>query len=479
MVAFSSLKHFGDDFGNADVARQVAFFLNQRDKIAMSTSARGVREVVKHLLPTSTKYATTVKPNLVSVFLFDNGVYSVPIHTFGLKDGETEDMVTYAGSNEDSDYSLQWYMYHVHGRHREDDDLRIAAHIRLGSHKVTDMQEMMITERLRESNDICFRDDFRFPYTPGILNAIGGNTSIVQVDVDTLGHHCRCNLFRQLSRRSTDITGLTLTGGICREAADMIADGCVRGLKKLSVTHCMFVIDAEVVETLCEAVADVGILEGLEISKASGEYFEWGYSLERVLDTCPLTSLSITRGEFEDYCVQGMVRALPKLGATRVKITECDFGLPGDWMEPVLDALFSNTSIRWLDLSFTEIGDESIGTLIEMVTRGSLTKLAIGWGSIGHDGITSVMRATTHVDSNLKFISICGNDIDHPDIFQDIDETSLKAIHVGELGNDATFSALAEFMVAKLKKTDSGCVIDTRDYGDVVNSIEEDEPWPW
>lgn len=177
--------------------------------------------------------------------------------------------------------------------------------------------------------------------------------------------------------------------------------------------------------------------------------------------------------------MQGMVRALPKLEATRVEITECDFGLSGDWKKPVFDALFSNTSIRWLDLSFTDIGDESIGTLVEMVTRGSLTKLAIGWGSIGHDGIATVLRATTHVDSNLKFISICGNDIDHPDIFQDIDDTSLEAIHVGELSNDATFSALAEFMVAKRKKTDSVCVIDTRDYEDVVNSMEEDEAWPW
>lgn len=276
MVAFSSLKHFGDDFGNADVVRKVSFFLNQRDKIALSTSTKGVHKTVAMFLPTSTEYVTTVKPNLVSMFSFNHGVYSAQIQTLGLKDGFTETMVTYAGSNEDNDYSLQWYMYHVHGRHRQDDDLRIGAQILLYSHEITDIQEMLIIERLQESTDICFRDDFRFPYTPDILNAIGGNTSIVQVDVRTLGHRCRCNLFRQLSRRSTDMTSLTLTGGVCREAADMIADGCVRGLKKLSVTHCMFMIDAEVVETLCEAVADVGILEGLEISKVSGRIFRVG-----------------------------------------------------------------------------------------------------------------------------------------------------------------------------------------------------------
>lgn len=77
MTPFSTFLRFGDNFCNQDVVRLLSFFLNQRDKIALSESARGVHQALLSFLPTAKKYITTVKPNLMSAFSSDdNGVYS-------------------------------------------------------------------------------------------------------------------------------------------------------------------------------------------------------------------------------------------------------------------------------------------------------------------------------------------------------------------------------------------------------------------
>lgn len=453
MAAFSSLKHFGDNFGNADVARQVAFFLNQRDKIAMSTSARGVREVVKHLLPTSTNYVTTVKPNLVSVFSFDNGVYSVPIGTFkanpdGFFDSFVESMIKHTGCNEDSDYFLAWYTHHLFGKR---EDYAYPRHVlSLEFPVLKPVEEGLIIMRLRDSVDHRLRDFDFFPYTPRIMDALEINTSIVEILVHSQeSPSCRCELFESLSRRSTDINSLGLVGEICDDATRTIADGCVRGLTNLSITgHVAMPIDGHMVDTLCEAVSEVGLLESLEIGEVDAEYDGGGAGLIRVLDTCPLRSLSVSAVLFEEETWARMVRVLSNMKATEVKFTE--YRIFNDRMRPVFNALFSNTSIRSLDLSFTKVGYESMGVLANMVKRGTLIKLAIRGCSIGSDGIRSVLRATTHVNSKLKFISIGGNDIEHPDIFGGLVRTSLEVIHPEDFGDDiSTTVSVAKLIVAK------------------------------
>ena len=158
-----------------------------------------------------------------------------------------------------------------------------------------------------------------------------------------------------------------------------------------------------------------------------------------------------------------MVRVLHLLGAADVKITCCDFD---DWGKPVFDALFSNASICWLDISFTIIGNESIGPLVDMIKRGKLTRLAIGGCGVGRDGIKSVIQATTHADSKLYFISIFDNDIDHPSVFEEMGGTSLEDIHVGAL-RDA--DALA--------KAGQKCGIDSRDTDECFNGGHG--VWPW
>lgn len=453
MTTFSTLKHFGDNFGGEDVTRVVSLFLNQRDKISLSISARSVHKILKHFLPTSFEYVTTVKPNLVFVFSSDNGVYSAPIGTFkanpgGFFDSFVESMIKHTGCNEDSDYFLAWYTHHLFGKR---EDYAYPRHVlSLEFPVLKPVEEGLIVMRLRESVDHRLRDMDLFPYTPRIMDALETNASIVEIVIHN--HElssCRCELFESLSRRSTDIKSLVLVGEICDDAFQTIADGCVQGLMKLAITgNPASDMDGHNVDTVCEAVSEIGILESLEIDGAIADYDGGGDGVIRVLDTCPLRSLSVSASLFGEDCWSEMVRVLSKLKATDVKFTE--FRTFSDWMRPAFDALFSNTSIQSLDLSFTKIGDGSMCELENMVKRGTLIKLAIRGCSIGSDGIRSVLRATTHVDSKLKFISIGGNDMEHPDVFGGLVRTSLEVIHPEDFGGDiATTESLAKLIVAK------------------------------
>lgn len=462
MAAFSSLKHFGDNFGNADIARQVAFFLNQRDKIAMSTSARGVREVVKHLLPTSTKYVTTVKPNFVSLFSLDNGVYSAPIGTFradpdGFFDSFAESMIKHTGCNEDSDFYLAWYTHQLFGKREDYGYPRHTLCLEFPVLKSVDMALIVI--RLRESVDRRLREHEIFPYTPLIMDAFEINTSIVDILMcNNESPACRCDFVESLSRRSTDIKSLQLVGEICHDAAQTIADRCLRGLKKLSITGDVAMpIDGHIVDILCEAVSEVGILESLDIGEVNAEYDGGGAGLIRVLDTCPLRSLSVSAVHFEEETWARMVRVLSNMEATEVKFTE--YRIFSESMRPVFDGLFSNTSIRSLDLSFTKIGDEGMGALENMVERGSLIKLAIDGCSIGRDGIKGVLRATAHIGSRLRFISIGNRDMDRPDIFEGLIKTSLEAMHLKEVLDIATMESVEKLIVAKRESGRGGLEI--------------------
>ncbi|CAM9095776.1 unnamed protein product [Ectocarpus sp. 12 AP-2014] len=452
MTTFSTLNDFGDHFINQDVMRAVSFFLNQRDKIATSTSASSVHRVLKHFLPPCSTYITTVRPNFLWAFSSDNGVYSAPIKTFaanpdGYFDSYVESMIKHMGCNEDSDYYLAWYSHHLIGKLEAYGYPRRT--ISLEGAVLNSVNEALIVLRLRESVDLrMFYHDF-FPHTPRIMHAFEANTSICDIQVNSHeSPSCLCGLFKSLSRRTVDIQSLELGGEICHDATQMIADDCVKGLKKLSFRGSVASpIVGHMVDILCEAVSETGILESLEVGEAMVEYDGGGAGLIRVLETCPLRSLNLRDICLGEDCWSEMVRVLTTMKATHVEFTE--FRIAGDWMVPVLNALFSSTSIQSLDLSHTKIGCVSIGALENKIKGGTLIKLAIGGCSIGRDEIKRVLQATTHVDSKLKFISIRDNSVEHPDIFEGLVETSLEVLHIEALRDVATIESLAKLILAK------------------------------
>ena len=469
MAAFSTLRHFGDNFGNIDVARHVSLFLNQREKCAMSTSAKGVHQALKDQLPTSTRYMTTVKPNLMSAFSFENGVYSTPIETFQIsKYGNFgnfyQSMITHVGANEDLDFYSAWYECHLNlakgaARYRR-------GNIDLYIRDLPATDEKFLVERLRGSVDTRLCDHHCLKYTRDIKEAIVSNTSIVHLLAYSQIPSCRCNLFECISVRSTDITELHLVSETCSDSVELIAGHCVNGLTNLSITSSdsSGEIKGTTVDAICNAVAGVGILEILEVGNVVANDEDWADGLLYVLDTCPISSLCIDETEFDEDCLERMVYVLPKLKAVDVKMTSCDFG---SWGRPIFDALFSNTAICWLDLSYTDIADESISALVAMIKRGTLTKLAVGECQIGRDGINSILHATTHKDSKISFISIYGNDIHNLSLFEGMEQTSLQDIHVGGLSDN----------VALIDKLDTVCSIDTRDMDDCYN--DGGGGWPW
>lgn len=469
MAAFSTLRRFGDNFGNVDVVRQVSFYLNQRDKIAMATSARGVNKILREMLPTATRYVTTVKPNLMSIFSFENGAYSSPIETFQLSEYGNfgnfyQSLITHVGANEDKEYYASWLEHQLRMRKRSARNRKRVIDLYIRDLPAKD--EKYLVERLRESVDTHLSDHHCLQYTRDIKNAIVTNTSIVNVSAYSEISSCRCNLFDCISERSTDVTTLHFVGGTCDDSIQMIADYCVSGLKNLSITTAdsSSEINGMMVDIVGDAVARVGILNILEIGNIVGDYEEWADGLIHMLDTCPISSLRINETDFEDHCLVGMVNVLPKLTATDVKMTSCDFG---DWGKPLFDALFSNTSISWLDLSYTHMGDGSISKLVEMIQRGTLTRLAIGACGVGKEGIGRVLRATTHVGSKLRFISIFDNNINDPTVFEGMGGTSLEAIHVGELNIDVAIDLVDS----------SPFEVDTRDSDDCCN--DGGGVWPW
>ncbi|CAN0500636.1 unnamed protein product [Ectocarpus sp. 8 AP-2014] len=423
----------------------------------MSTSSRRVHQALKHFLPTASEYVTTVKPNLLPVPSSDNGVYVIPVGMFnaqpdGFFDSFTDAMIVHTGCNEEKDYYLSWCSHRLFGKtspYRSPRHIISLKHIiSLEMPSLNLVYEALIIQRLRDSVDRKLCDDDSFPYTPRILDAVGSNTSIVEIVTNNNDlSPCRCDLFECLSQRSTDIESLEILGESCADAFQAIADGCVQGLKKLTIaSNPSSDMDGYKVDTVCEAVSKIGILESLNIDGAIADYDGGGDGLVRVLDTCPLRSLSVSASIFGEGAWSEMVRVLSNMKATDVKFTE--LRIFRDWMRPAFDALFSNTSIQSLDLSFTNIGDGSIGALENMVKRGTLIKLAIRGCSIGRDGNQSVLQATAHVDSNLRFISI--SDTDHPDIFKGLVNTSLKVVHL-EVFSGAAIDSLAELLVARGK----------------------------
>lgn len=466
MPVFSTFRHFGDHFGNQDVARLVSFFLDQGDKCAMSVSAKGVYETLREYLPTPTRYLTTVMPNLMSIFSSDDGLYSSPIETFQISrygnfGSFYQSMITHVGANENKDYYSSWYEHQLNlrkGAARHERGV-----IDLYIQDLPEEGEKFLVERLLSSADTRLSDHHCLRYTESIKDAITNNTSIVELLAYSEVSSCRCVLFDCVSKRPTDLVSLLLVGDTCEDTVQMISERCVDGLKHLSITasDSSDEVSGTTVDIICDSVADNEILEVLEIGNVVSDNEEWSEGLIRVLSTCPISSLRINETYFDEECVDAMVRALPRMKAVDVKMTSCEFG---HWGKPVFDALFSCASIRWLDLSFTEIDDESIDSLVDMIERGTLVRLAIGACGVDRDGMRSLMRATTNDGSNLEFISVFDNDIDHESVFEGMEETSLWDIHVGEM-MDSSFL------------DDHVCNIDFRDSDDCFN--EGGGVWPW
>lgn len=466
MTAFSTMRYFGDNFVNQDVARQISLFLDQKEKCSMSASANGVHQALKKYLPTSEKYVTTVKPNLMSVFTTDNGIYSSPIDTFQISEYGNfgnfyQSMITHVGANENKDYYAAWYENMLNLRkggaryQRGNIDLYIS--------DIPEKDEKFLVERLLSSSDTSMTDHDCLQYTKNIMEAVMSNASIVDLTAYSQTASCRCNLFRSISKRSTDLVKLNIVGDTCDDTIEIIAESCVEALTNLSITtgDSSDNIMGTTVDIICDAVADFGLLEVLEIGNVASDNEEWADGLIRVLNNCPVSSLRINETYFEENCAEKMSRALTKLVSHDVKMTSCDFG---KWGTPIFDALFSNKTIQWLDISFTEIGNDSINSLVDMIKRGVLTKLAIGHCGIGREGIKAVLQATTHDKSRLDFISIFDNDIDDPKVFQGMEESSLWTIHVGEIK-----SILGEI--------GHMCEIDERDSDECFNDGEGVYPW--
>ena len=471
MAAFSSLKHFGDNFGNGDVVRRVSFFLNQRDKIAMATSTKGVSQALQQFLPTSSSYITTVRPNLLSAFSVasQTGVYSAPIETFKLNKygcfgNFYESMITHVGANEDRDYYSAWYEHHLLLARRSTRSRR--GTIDLYIWDLPAKYEKFLAERLRQSVDTTLCDHHCLQYTREIVDAIVSNTSIVNVLAYSQISSCRCVLFSSLAGRSTKITSLNLCGGICHDTSLVIGDECVQALTHFSFTtgESDRFIDGGSVDYICESIADAGMLRVLEVGNVQGDYDEWATGLIGAMECCPLRSVTIDETEFVPHCLPGMVRVLPFLTATDVKITCCGFG---DWGKPVFDALFSNFSVTTLDMSFTKMGDGSIGPLVKMIKRGTLAKLAIGGCGISAKGIKSVLKATAHDSSNLKYLSVFDNGLG----IAQLGTTSLVGLHVGVVSDDAVLGKILKFGV------DNNLEVDMRDSDECFN--EGGGWWPW
>ncbi len=446
MAGFSTLRHFGDNFVNEDVLRQVSFYLNQREKIAMATASKSVNLGLQDYLPTSNKYVTTVQPNLLSAFTFSPGigVYSAPIDTFQLSElgffcSFHRSLITHAGANESEDFYSAWHEHHL--KLRKGSARSPRGVIDLFAAGLPERDEWFLIERLFQSVDTALIDHHCLQYTQEIMDAIENNTSIVHVVAISQVSSCRCMLFDSLAERPTSLTSLELRGGICHDSTLTIGRSCVKKLRCFSFKagDSEPFIDGFSVDYICEALADAGILEVLEIGGVFGDFAEWANGLIRVMATCPLRFLDISGAKFWDQCLPGMVRVLPILKAPELKITSCIFG---GWARPVFEALFSNPNVSHLDLSSTQIDLACTGAVAQMITRGTLKALAIGGCGLGQDDIDSVLRATEHASSRLECLGMAGNDFQ---TFPSLDKTSLRGVHIGRVEGRAVRRAAVHF----------------------------------
>ena len=75
---------------------------------------------------------------------------------------------------------------------------------------------------------------------------------------------CIRDSFYCIAKRQTNVTSIKIEDKLCQDSAEIIAEGCVDGLKTLSIISMGFdVIDGYCVNTILESISEVGIIEKL------------------------------------------------------------------------------------------------------------------------------------------------------------------------------------------------------------------------
>ena len=145
-----------------------------------------------------------------------------------------------------------------------------------------------------------------------------------------------------------------------------------------------------------------------------------------------MTSAKIDECCFDQDCFKELVHSLSLTKSKDITITRCEFEFKSPYfVKSAFDALFSNRNVCRLNISHTEIGDCSTASLVKMIRRGILTTLSVCECGMGSATVKKVLKATTHKNSNLKFLSIVGNDVTRK-VFEGLEKTSIKELYIGE-----------------------------------------------
>ena len=453
----------GVNFGNNDIIRQISFYLNQSDKIEMAKTSSDVNDVVKNLLPTSTEYVTTIKPNLISIFKEHNGVYSSPIDTFkpteyGFGDFYVS-MFDHISDNEDKNYYCKWRMWQVN-KSSSKNRFHKNKNIDLFISELPEEDDILLSERLMESIDTSIIDHNMLPFTDRFMESLIENTSIVHaISYDEVYSH-RCGFFSCIAERQTDVTSITIEGDFCEESAEIIAEGCVDGLKTLIIESMSDdYIDGFCVNTILESISEVGIIEKLVLE---GIRHLNGDGLPDIIMYCEnLKFLSLKDiGMCPLFClITRNVIGNSNIG--EIRIENCDRNIKN--LDLLLKEICSNDHVKILGLSGNRKSVKRIiPELVNMIIRGNIQKLDISYCSIGKIGIKKIIDATKEPSSKLTHIDISGNILGKT-TFRSILNTSLTFIHIGDIEYDT--DSLSKFVRSR-RNNGFECIIDDRE-GDI------------
>ena len=426
---FSSFEQYGVNFGNNDVIRQISFYLNQSDKIEMAKTSSDVHDVVKNLLPTSTEYVTTIKPNLISIFKEHNGVYSSPIDIFkptkyGFGDFYVS-MFDHVGGNEDKNYYYKWRMYKLNSKDRFHKNKNINLFIR----DLPEEDDILLSERLLESVDTSITDENKFKFTDRFMESLVENTSIVNVNsfYSGYGYSHRCGFFSCIANRQTNVTSISIEGNFCEDSAEIIAEGCVDGLKTLNIESMSDVIDGYRVDTILESISEVGILENLILGNI--EYLN-GNGLSDIIRNCVnLKQLHLDDIKFIPGTCYKIQNVIINSSIEEIRIEYCDIM----HLDVLLKEICSNDHVKILGLRGNgKSVKRIIPEIVNMIIRGNIQKLDISYCFIGKIDIKKIIDATKEPTSKLTHLDISGNKLGKT-TFRSILNTSLTFIHMGDI----------------------------------------------
>ena len=448
---FSSFEEYGVNFGNNDVIRQISFYLNQSDKIEMAKTSSGVNEVVKNLLPTSTEYVTTVKPNLISIFKEHNGVYSTPIDRFkptkyGFCDFYVS-MFDHISGNEDKHYYYKWRTYKINSKDRK----HMNKNINLPINDIPEEDYNLLSERLLDSVDISITDHDMFPFTDRFIKSLIENTSIVRVH-STYG--CAHGLFSCIAERQTNVTSIKIEDKLYEDSAEIIANGCIDGLKTLDIRWIHNYMHGPRVNTVLESISEVGILENLILENILD--FNGNGLLDIIRNCRDLKRLYLKEIEIPPGICNTLRNVIGNTNIGDIRIEDCDDNIKN--LDVLIKEICSNDHVKILGLYGNDKSVKRIiPELVNMIIRGNIQKLDISCCSIGKISIKKIIDATKEPTSKLTHIDISGNNIGKT-AFKSILNTSLTFIRAREIDYDDCASIL-DF---KIRRRENGfeCIIE-------------------